>query len=1035
MAQNSEFIEGLSDDALRHLQKYNAELTTTIKHVKDVRAQMMQIGTPGGANNAAAELTAQYERQQRAIEEMQRKLRQVTEAQRAKNKQTAEEAVNQRILNQRASEYATINSTLAGSYQKLAASQAKSARAVQDLIARGRQAGQTQKQYNAELRAAQREFDKFNAKVRSADAAVGRFNRNVGNYPNVARGFGDLLGAFGIVGGVTAIAAVTTSIFNTTRELQSMDLALKQVMGSEEEAAKTRLFLADISERYGVSIQVMTKSYTGFYAASKNAIDSGVISADQINQIFESVSKAAGAMGLSVDQQEGAFLALSQMISKGNIQAEELRGQLSERLPGALGILAKSMGVTEQQLNKMLKDGEVLAAEVLPAFAKELEKAYGVDQMERVETLNAATTRLSNSWTNFVRNLNESDSGGASRFFTGFVSMIGGAIDEINRLMSSWENLQEKAKSKGKAAGTSAFEEQLKRSNNDAKAVFDGSQRSAEKLAAKLNAVEKQIAQTEGLLMQQASNMSNPLLAIGAGVTMAVDAVSPFTAIDKLKEERVRLMEQLAYEQGIRKAALEKMNGDKKQAEEQSTTTTAVEIEKRTALLEKEADYTFKLAKRKIEFEQQKLKGMMDNDDEYYTTRLRALELYRAKEMELITLQYNEDLKNAKGNYKLREIAFIDFQSRMLTLTEDYNEKKAKLEGLALQPAAVVATDGTDQLRTSGQAVVEMLEEQAASAESLKEIMIDLKNATQEYIASFSDGYLADAGLGSFQMFFDGTFDRLMAGAETTQEKFAVAFNSIAEAAQEAFSVIDSIQQAQFDAQYARLERQRDVAIAFAGDSATAREEIDRQYDERRRQLQRQQAEAQKRMAVFNILTNTAQGVVSALAMTPPNVPLSIAIAAIGAIQAGIVASQQIPQFWTGTDNAPEGWAWTQERGREIITDRQGRIKSTGSDKGASLTYLEKGDKVLNASKTRDLMSFDRNLNAILSGNNILPARNQSGLTEAHVSRLEAAIKAAESNKQVLIKIDESGFTTRVRTNGLTRELLNAKLSGKSLSV
>lgn len=43
-------------------------------------------------------------------------------------------------------------------------------------------------------------------------------------------------------------------------------------------------------------------------------------------------------------------------------------------MPGAFGIMARAMGVTEVQLGKMMKDGKVIASEVLPLFAKELEK-------------------------------------------------------------------------------------------------------------------------------------------------------------------------------------------------------------------------------------------------------------------------------------------------------------------------------------------------------------------------------------------------------------------------------------------------------------------------------------------------------------------------------------------------------------------------------------------------------------------------------------------------------------------------------------
>lgn len=59
--------------------------------------------------------------------------------------------------------------------------------------------------------------------------------------------------------------------------------------------------------------------------------------------------------------------------------------------------------------------------------------------------------------------------------------------------------------------------------------------------------------------------------------------------------------------------------------------------------------------------------------------------------------------------------------------------------------------------------------------------------------------------------------------------------------------------------------------------------------------------------------------------------------------------------FWTGTNYAPEGLAWTQEKGAEIITDKHGNIKSLGSGEGAQLTYLNQGDKVKTASETANI--------------------------------------------------------------------------------
>jgi tape measure domain-containing protein len=103
-------------------------------------------------------------------------------------------------------------------------------------------------------------------------------------------------------------------------------------------------------------------------------------------------------MGLSGEQTEGAFLALGQMMSKGTVSAEELRGQLGERIPGAFQIAAKAMGVTTAQLGKMMQQGEVVASEFLPKFGNELEKRFGKQAAGASESLQANLNKLDASW-------------------------------------------------------------------------------------------------------------------------------------------------------------------------------------------------------------------------------------------------------------------------------------------------------------------------------------------------------------------------------------------------------------------------------------------------------------------------------------------------------------------------------------------------------------------------------------------------------------------------------------------------------------
>ena len=188
---------------------------------------------------------------------------------------------------------------------------------------------------------------------------------------------------------------------------------------------------------------------------------------------------------------------------------------------------------------------------------------------------------------------------------------------------------------------------------------------------------------------------------------------------------------------------------------------------------------------------------------------------------------------------------------------------------------------------------------------------------------------------------------------------------------------------------------------------------------------------AKKEQALFNIAIDTAQAAVRTLARTPlpAGLPFLIATLALGAAEAAIVASQQAPQFWRGTDNAPEGLAWTQEKGREIITDKFGNIKSKGSDKGAQLTYLNKGDKVLNNEKTMDYLMFDNSLNSILTGNNIsnpVIEVNNSGISDSQVNKIVSAIENKAEFSQL---ISNGDLKTVIRKGNTETEIMNRRIN------
>jgi len=304
-----------------------------------------------------------------------------------------------------------------------------------------------------------------------------------------------------------------------------------------------------------------------------------------------------------------------------------------------------------------------------------------------------------------------------------------------------------------------------------------------------------------------------------------------------------------------------------------------------------------------------------------------------------------------------------------------------------------------------------------------------LNESAKEYIKTiqedFVDGALKDMGFESLKMFTDfdaqgkSTFDKLIEGAKKGKEEFAIYFKSIGDVAQDTFNKIFEMSNANFENQLLNLTKERDVALLFAGESATAKEEIEKQYQEKQKAIKRKQFQAEKQQALFNIAIDGAQAIVATLASTPlpAGLPLVIATGAITAAQLAFTAAQKIPEFWTGTDNAPDGMALTQERGREIITDRFGKIKSLGSDSGAVLTNLNKGDKVFDANKTA--MMFDVGLNSILASNGIDMNRNSSNVSQLNIMPIVDAINNKEELKQVF---DSNGIRTYIKKGNTIKE-------------
>ena len=209
--------------------------------------------------------------------------------------------------------------------------------------------------------------------------------------------------------------------------MESLAASMRAAVGGNSAlAAQGLAFVAQEAERLGIDLAVAEKGFVRLSAAARGTSLEG----DAAREIFVGIAEAARAMGLSTEQQSGALIAIEQIISKGTVSAEELRGQLGERLPGAFQIAARAVGVTTKELSKMLARGEVLSEDFLPRFARELRATFGAGAIDQAAGPAAAFTRLDNAVLELKRTIAGS---GITDFFAGVAETITDMVAAIRR--------------------------------------------------------------------------------------------------------------------------------------------------------------------------------------------------------------------------------------------------------------------------------------------------------------------------------------------------------------------------------------------------------------------------------------------------------------------------------------------------------------------------------------------------------------------------------------------------------------------------
>ena len=225
-----------------------------------------------------------------------------------------------------------------------------------------------------------------------AEKKEGRGLAGIFTPSSISAGAQSALAATGVVTGMYGITELVKSSYQATMRMDNLNLSFESIYGSAAKAGAQLDLVKKISDDLGLSFTDTAEGAKKLFAAAR-----GTEVEQDANQIFKAFSMMSTALKLTGDETNSVFLAVSQMISKGKVSAEELRLQLAERMPGAVTLFAKAIGVTTKELDQMLQNGQV-GLDSLRKFALEVEKTYATGAAGASKGMQAELNRVSNAW-------------------------------------------------------------------------------------------------------------------------------------------------------------------------------------------------------------------------------------------------------------------------------------------------------------------------------------------------------------------------------------------------------------------------------------------------------------------------------------------------------------------------------------------------------------------------------------------------------------------------------------------------------------
>lgn len=925
----------ISDDVLnaplelaKNFQQVVKELQNVVKTAKKTEAALNRAGT----GKERREGTNQLIQSQKELERVRARLeKSYTEEARIKAKLQVQQQERNRRLKQEAKE----SLGLSGAYDKLTKELNDARRAYKDLAASG-------KASTKELQAQQAVVDRLDNKVKAIDASVGQFQRNVGNYPNTFRAAASSLkgfiGAFGVIGGITAFAGVLKDAFNRIRAFDKAMTNLAAIAGTSRKNIKfleqeiinvsgssinTANEVADLATEliklgstaseaqkllkpvndFSIALRASAEESAAFLKATLNAFEESADSAGRFADVLAATANKSALDFQGLVDSLGFVAPVAHAI-----------GLTIEETAAHIGVLADN-GIKASSAGRLLKTMFATVAQNGSTLNKELDKiANSTDQVRTAseifgkEAFGLAIILANNR--DRVKELTEEFNKAEGSLKKLTEEQLKSMDARLQILDSTWETFILTLEN-----GQGVFGETLKFFVDLASSLISGAT-AFSKLSSEFGIWKAHWITFKGILgdtdaiktaQNVITNYQNVIKKVVEGIDVTVLA------------ENVRHFEKEIYK------TLLSMGVAEKRAEELAANW-AASIKK----IKEESDVD-----QTTTFLQNFAKSLNDLDKAGLEKLKKELEDFRAKQQFAFDQtgieSYKEAVKQTTEQITILNHAMTALDFAPLSDSSEIERASAILKDVTTENAEKTQDELTKIVHEGIKKRIELKKQEVE----------EKKKADAEY-AKAQKQINQEVALQSLQLAGQVTVGLL----ENNQIRLQNQLNTL---------------QQTHDAQIEHLENQ----IANEAEGSKRRELLEKrlvekkeQFAQREAQIKERMARQEKAMALVNVAINTAASIMKTASSVgyPAAIPLIALAIAEGAAQAALISSQPIPKYEYGTENAAKGLGVWGEKGIETSIDKQGNVRF--SPPKPTLTTFKGGEKIIPHEETVRMLSM-----------------------------------------------------------------------------